>query len=166
MLSGLDGILLGGKAESIVPHGMQNLKSLEPLVPGIDIAGDVAERMADMQTGPRRIWKHIQHVILGLGRVYFRLEGLVFCPIGLPFLFYLLEIVIHMILLILMPFEAPRTILFEPELDVERHRGSYFLLAAVPVSSGDAEITRPLRRPEADRHREAPSHPGLYRIHR
>ena len=49
VLAGLDGILLGGKAEGVVSHGVQHVEALEPLVSGEDVAGDVAERMTDVQ---------------------------------------------------------------------------------------------------------------------
>ena len=51
MLAGLDGILLGGKAKSIIAHRMQDIKTFKSLITGEYIAGYVTERMTDMEPG-------------------------------------------------------------------------------------------------------------------
>ena len=50
MLAGLDGVLLGRKAEGVVSHGMQHIETLEPLVPGENITGYVPQWMAYMKS--------------------------------------------------------------------------------------------------------------------
>src|SRR5690606_29620898 len=50
--------------------------------------------MPDMQTGPGRIRKHIQHIILGLRGGIVHLESMRSAPKGLPLAFYLSGIII------------------------------------------------------------------------
>ena len=49
MLTGLDGILLGRKAKSIITHRMQDIEALQPLVAGVYVACYISQRMAHMQ---------------------------------------------------------------------------------------------------------------------
>ena len=50
VLSCLYGILLCWQAVGVVSHGVEHIVALQALVAGIDIAGDIAERMADMES--------------------------------------------------------------------------------------------------------------------
>ena len=95
MLPGLDGILLGGETEGVVTHRVQDVEALQPFVAAVDVAGNVAQRMAHMQPGPGGVRKHVEHIILGLGGVGLYAEGLAVGPVGLPFLLDFLEIVFH-----------------------------------------------------------------------
>ena len=97
MLPGLNGVLLGRKAESVVPHRVKHIEALESLVAGIYVAGDVAQRMADVQTCSGRIREHIQNIELRLGRILLRLESAVLGPVGLPLFLNFPEIVVHFI---------------------------------------------------------------------
>ena len=95
MLAGLDSILLRRKSEGIITHRMEDIEALQALVAGEDVAGNVTEGMADMESRPRRIREHVQYIILRLGSILGCLKGMVLSPIGLPLLFNLDKIVIH-----------------------------------------------------------------------
>ena len=66
MLSGLDGILLGGKAEGVVPHRVQHVETLQALVAAVNITCNVSQRMSHVKPRSRGIGEHIQYIILGL----------------------------------------------------------------------------------------------------
>ena len=95
VLSGLDGILLGGQSVGIVAHGVEDVEALLALVARVDVAGDVAQRVADVQTCSRGIGKHVEDVELLTCWVLRHLVGLMVPPVLLPFLFDLSEIVFH-----------------------------------------------------------------------
>ena len=97
MLTRLDGILLGGQAVGIIAHGVQNVKTLLAFVARIDIAGDVAQRMAHMQARSRRIWEHVEHVEFLLLLVFYYAIGAVLDPSLLPFFLNVSEIILHKI---------------------------------------------------------------------
>ena len=54
MLAGLDGVLLGGQAERVVAQAVQDVLAGHPLEAGVDVGGDVAQRVADVQARHRR----------------------------------------------------------------------------------------------------------------
>ena len=95
VLPGLDGILLRGKTEGVIPHGMEHVESFKPLVAGKDVTGDIAQRVAYVESGTRRIREHVQYVELRPGAVFPGLECALFGPPGLPLLLDCPEIVIH-----------------------------------------------------------------------
>ena len=95
MLARLDGILLGGKAECIIAHGMEHVEAPEPLVAGVDVAGDVTEGVSHVKSRTAGVREHVQDVVFWLGGVLDGLVGLVGRPICLPFAFDRFEIVIH-----------------------------------------------------------------------
>ena len=95
VLARLDGVLLGGQAEGVVSHRVQDVEALEPLVARVDVRGDVAQRVPDVQARSRRIGEHVQHIEFGPRGVRFHLVGLVRPPAALPFGLDLLEIVLH-----------------------------------------------------------------------
>ncbi len=81
----LDRVLLGGQAEGIPAHGVQDVVAAHPLVSADDIRGGVSLRVPHMQPGPAGIGEHIEDVELGTGPVQiFGPEGLVPFPLGLP----------------------------------------------------------------------------------
>ncbi len=84
MRAGLDGILLGGQAEGIPAHGMQDIEAAHALVAREDIGGGVALGMADVQAGAGRIGEHVEDVVFRLVGDIGRAEGLVFFPVALP----------------------------------------------------------------------------------
>ncbi|MNS52788.1 hypothetical protein D3C72_855150 [compost metagenome] len=94
LLTGGDRRLLGGQAEGVPAHRVQHVEPAHALVARDDVRGRVAFRVADVQTGARRIREHVQDVELGLVRVLAGLEGLVFLPVTLPLGFDLLGIVL------------------------------------------------------------------------
>ena len=85
MLAGLDGVLLCRQAEGVETHGMQHIESLQLFVAAHDVGGDVAERMPDVETCPRRVREHIQRVKFWLVRTVFHPVYLLFFPVFLPF---------------------------------------------------------------------------------
>ena len=95
MLAGLHGVLLGRQAEGVVAHRVKDIESLEPLVARVDVRGDVAQRMADMQACPRGVGEHVEHVEFGTCGIGFHAIGFLFLPAALPLGFYLFEIVLH-----------------------------------------------------------------------
>ena len=64
VLSCLDGILFCWQSVGIVAHGVEDIVALKTLVARIYVAGDVAERMAHMQTGSAWIGEHVEDVEL------------------------------------------------------------------------------------------------------
>ena len=64
MLTCLDGILFSRKSICIVTHRIQYIKSLQTLVTGINIAGNITERVTYVQSRTRRVREHIQYVEL------------------------------------------------------------------------------------------------------
>ena len=88
---GLFGVLLGGEAESVPPHRVEDRETVHPLIARDDICGGVSFRVADMQAVSARVREHIQDIRLfpigrplPLFRETRRGEGLVFFPIFLP----------------------------------------------------------------------------------
>ena len=49
MLSRLYGILLSRKAECVITHRMKYIEALKPLIAGINVAGDISERVSYMK---------------------------------------------------------------------------------------------------------------------
>ena len=97
MLSSLDGILLSRQTIGIVSHGVQHVEALLTLIAGIDITGDIAQRMTYVQASSTRIREHVQHVELLLRLVLHHTIGAILYPSLLPFLFDVSKIVIHCI---------------------------------------------------------------------
>ena len=96
MVTGGNGVLLGGQAEGVIAHGVQHVVALHPLHPGHDIGSRIALGMACVQTHAGRVREHIQHIILGLGEIPdVRVEGVVFLPVLVPFSFNSSKIVVH-----------------------------------------------------------------------
>ncbi len=66
MGAGLHGVLLGGQAEGVPAHGMEDVEAAHPLVARNQIAGDVALGMADMQPRAGGVREHVERVVLRL----------------------------------------------------------------------------------------------------
>ncbi len=98
MLTRLDGVLLCGEAEGVVPHRMQHIEALQALVTGEDIAGDVSQRVSYVQARAAGVREHIQHIVFGFGRIHFGLVGFPLSPLGLPLSFNFCEVIIHIII--------------------------------------------------------------------
>ena len=62
VLAGLNGVLFRGEAEGVKAHRVQHVKSLVTLKTADDVAGNVAERVADVKARTRRVGKHVEHV--------------------------------------------------------------------------------------------------------
>ncbi len=95
MLSGLDGILFGRQAVGIVAHRIEHVESILSLIACIDVAGDISERMAHMESGPRGVWEHVQNIVFRAIGVFHNLIGFLLYPSLLPFLFDITEVVFH-----------------------------------------------------------------------
>ena len=67
--AGLHRVLLGGQTERVETQRVQHIAAQHPEVAGVDIGGDVAERMADVQTLTRGIREHVLHEHLGARRL-------------------------------------------------------------------------------------------------
>ena len=59
MLASLDRELLGGQPERVEPRGVEHVVAVHPQVASVDVAADVAERMADMQLVPAGVGEHV-----------------------------------------------------------------------------------------------------------
>ena len=97
MLTGLDGILLGGETKSVPAHGMEDVAPAESLVPRDNVRGRITFRVSHVQTGAARVGKHVEHVEFWLGGIEIllarvgRMESLLLLPNGLPFGVELIE---------------------------------------------------------------------------
>ena len=93
VLSSLYGVLFRGKSVSVVSHRMQNVEAFEAFVAAEDIAGDVAQRMSDMQSRSRGVGEHIKDVVFGFAAINAGAVDTCFAPLVLPTAFYITEIV-------------------------------------------------------------------------
>src|ERR1700730_5680738 len=97
MLPGLNGILLGRQTKRVPTHRMQNVEAADSLIARDNVGGGLPFRMSDVQSGAARIWEHIEHVELGLGRIeiFFtrirRMKKLALIPDLLPLRLDLIE---------------------------------------------------------------------------
>ena len=95
VLSGLDGILLGGQSVGVIPHGIQHVEALQSFVARIDVRGDVAQRVSHVQSRPAGVGEHVEDVIFRFAFIFLHAIGLVVHPPFLPFLFNFPEIIFH-----------------------------------------------------------------------
>ena len=65
VLAGLDGVLLGGQAEGVVAHGVQDVVPVHAQEPAGDVGAQVAQRVPDVQPGARGVREHVHHERLG-----------------------------------------------------------------------------------------------------
>ena len=65
----MDGILFGWQTICIESHRMQHIESFQTFISGINVGCDVAEWVADVQTGSGRIREHIQYIKFRFGRI-------------------------------------------------------------------------------------------------
>ena len=63
VLSGFDCILFRGQSERVETHGMQNIETSHSFKTTIYISRNISARMPNMQTGTRRIRKHVKAII-------------------------------------------------------------------------------------------------------
>ena len=91
----LDGVLLSRQPKGIIAHGMQNIEALQALEPAVDVAGDVAERMTDVQACSAGIGKHIKHIAFGTPRIVGHPIGPLDIPSFLPFPLDIPELIFH-----------------------------------------------------------------------
>ncbi len=67
MGSRLHRVLLGGQAERVKSQRVQHIMAGHAEVAGVDVGGDVAQRVADVQPLPRRVREHVLHEQLVFG---------------------------------------------------------------------------------------------------
>ena len=53
-----------GQAEGVVAEGVEHVAASHAVVAGEDVGADVAQRVADVEPGPRRVREHVEHVQL------------------------------------------------------------------------------------------------------
>ena len=68
VLAGLDGVLLGGQAESVVAHRVQDVVALHTAVARQRVGRDVAERVPHVQALTRGVGEHVEDEVGGAGR--------------------------------------------------------------------------------------------------
>ena len=95
MGTGLDGILLSRKSESIPTHRMQHIEAFAAFVTANDVGGGITFGMTYVQSGSGWVREHIETVKFGFRKIVCCLETLVVGPELLPSGFDLLEIIIH-----------------------------------------------------------------------
>ena len=95
MLTGLNRILFGRQTEGIIAHRMQHIKSFQALITGNDIRSNITQRVTHVESGPGRIRKHVQYIILLLTGRFYGTIGVMLTPVLLPFRFNIPEIIIH-----------------------------------------------------------------------
>src|SRR6266481_5583004 len=97
MLPSFDCVLLSGQAKGVPAHRVQDVQAAQAFIAGNDVGGRVAFGMTNVQPGPARVRKHIEHVEFWLRRVETLLTGvgrvkkLALVPDGLPFRLDLVE---------------------------------------------------------------------------
>ena len=90
----LDRVLLGGEAERVEAHRVQDVEALGALVAADDVRGGVALGVADVEAGAGGVGEHVQRVVLGLRGEVDRGEGLLLLPALLPLLLDFGEVVV------------------------------------------------------------------------
>ena len=95
MLARLDRILFRWQSEGIVTHRMQHIEAAQSLVARNDVAGDVAERMPNVQACATGIREHVERIELRLGQVVLDAVGLVGPPLLPPLSLQVLVLVSH-----------------------------------------------------------------------
>ncbi len=73
VLAGLHRVLLRRQAERVEAQRVQHVVPGHPLEPAVDVGGDVAQRVPDVQPDARGVREHVQHVLLRPGRDLVRL---------------------------------------------------------------------------------------------
>ncbi len=97
VLTGLNSILLRRQAIGVETHGVQHVEAALAFVPAVDIRGDIAQRMAYVQTGTRRIREHVQHIVVRFVRLITYSIGIGIVPRLLPFLLNVAKVVFHIV---------------------------------------------------------------------
>ena len=89
----LDGVLLGGQAERVVAHRVEDLEAFHAFVARDDVRGGVALGVADVQARAAGVREHVEDVEFRVARVEGRGndERLVVLPVLLPLLLDYLE---------------------------------------------------------------------------
>ena len=59
--AGLHGVLLGGQPEGVEPQRVQHITAVHPVVARVDVGGDVAQRVPDVESVAGWIGEHVLH---------------------------------------------------------------------------------------------------------
>ena len=79
------GVLLGGQAEGVPAHRVQDVEPAHPLVAAEDVGGGVALGVADVQARAAGVGEHVEDVELGLAGTKSGVRKVLFSlPVGLP----------------------------------------------------------------------------------
>ena len=90
----LDGRVLGGKAEGVPSHGVQDVEAAHPFIAGQGVADGVVADVAYVQRSAR-VGQHLQHVILRAGGIFLGLvESGIVVPALVPLQFQRLWVVL------------------------------------------------------------------------
>ena len=93
----LDGKVLGGQAEGVIPDGEEDIVAVHPLLSGDDVHSGVGTRVTHVEARTGGIGELHQAVELGLALdEVLGLIGLFFLPLLLPFLLNGAEIILHL----------------------------------------------------------------------
>ena len=76
MDAGLDRILLGGQAEGVPSHRMEDVASRHPLVSRHDVVRDVVQQVSDVEAGARGVGEHSHAVVARLRLVEVWITGI------------------------------------------------------------------------------------------
>ena len=95
VLASLDSILLGRQAVGIVAHRMKDIEAAQTFVTRENVGGDVAQRMAYVQTCSRRIGEHVEDIKMRFVGLVGATISMMLTPIILPLGLDFVEVVIH-----------------------------------------------------------------------
>src|SRR5665647_1078201 len=89
-------ILFRRQTECIPSHRVEDIESFHSLVSAEDISCCISLGVTNMQTCTGRVREHVENIALvWIGEVPRSFESFIVFPVLLPFLFYLVEIVVH-----------------------------------------------------------------------
>ena len=97
MYSGGDGVLFGRQTKCVVTHRVQNVEPFEAFVPSINVGSNVPEWVSYVQSGPRRVWKHVQYIKLGAIALVAYFVNFVLIPVGSPLFLNFAWLVFHIL---------------------------------------------------------------------
>src|SRR5664279_2345173 len=96
MSAGLNGILFSRETKSVPSHWMKDVESFHSFVSAEDVGSSISLGVTNMQSGSRWIWEHIEDIaFFGICQVFGSFKSFILLPVFLPFLFDIVEIVVH-----------------------------------------------------------------------
>ena len=107
VLTRLDGVLLGRQTVGVVTHRVEHIEATEAFVAGVDVGGNVAQRMPNVQPCTGRVREHVEHIVFRACMILVHLVGLVGDPAFTPFLFDFSEGIVHCVIRVVRSSYAP-----------------------------------------------------------